>query len=140
VANLSEANLRVANLRGANLSWANLSEANLRGANLSEANLREANLSEANLPAPTMVLLAAWGDLPDDLTRVLMRLDCSAHPDGREAFDAWAAGGACPYEDASVQRVALFAEKLWLWEFGPPPTIYECMRMVLEHCCVIGDR
>jgi hypothetical protein len=128
-ANLSYANLSYANLSDANLSYANLSDANLRG-----ANLRGANLRGANLPAPTMVLLATWGEVSDQLCADLMLLDAAAHPDP-EAFDKWAKGGSCPYKNVLVDRVANFREKTALWGKGVACRIYDLMVRVLAEKC-----
>ena len=121
-ANLSEANLSWANLSRANLSWADLSRANLSGANLYRVNLSEANLSGANLEflkLPSIKMLASFylGKLSDVLTLELMRRDAWAHPKP-EAFDAWANGCNCPYQNED--RFWLFELKKELWNPGPP--------------------
>ena len=133
-ANLEFANLRFANLASANLRFANLRSANLRFANLRFANLESANLRSANLPAPTMILLANWGLLLAFSTIELMRLDASAHPD-KGAFCGWAEGGPCPYNNVKVQRIVNFDEKKELWSPGPPPTIWDAMKMILDEKC-----
>jgi len=145
-ADLRGANLHGANLRGANLHGADLRDANLHGANLRDANLRYADLQYADLqyadlqnadlygadlPAPTMLLLAKWGTLSDELTADLMLLDASAHPDP-EAFQKWAGGGPCPYEGVKVQRIANFTENRKLWGKGKPDTIYNLMTRILK--------
>ncbi len=130
-ADLSGADLSGANLSGADLSGANLPGADLRSANLSGANLSGADLSGANLPAPTMLLLAIWGSLSDELTADLMLLDASAHPDP-EAFQKWADGGKCPYTGVKVQRIANFTENRKLWGKGKPDTIYNLMVRILK--------
>jgi hypothetical protein len=132
-ANLSMADLSEANLHGANLSMADLSGANLHGANLSRANLHGANLSRANLsmadlsgtylPAPTVMLLALWTEVGDDLCRDLMRWDAMNHPDPR-AFQRWAEGGPCPYTGVGMGRAAHFQERKELFSLGPCPTPY----------------
>ena len=152
--NLSGSNLRWSNLRGSNLSGSDLSGSDLRGSNLSGSDLRGSdlrwsnlsgsNLSGSNLrwsdlPAPTMILLADWGPLTDISTLELMRLDASAHPD-KEAFCRWAAGGPCPYNNVKVQRVVNFQEKKELWSPGPPPTIWEAMKMILDEKCPGWDK
>jgi hypothetical protein len=43
-------------------------KANLSGADLTEASLTKANLTKALLPPPTMVLLAYWGEVGEELT------------------------------------------------------------------------
>jgi uncharacterized protein YjbI with pentapeptide repeats len=129
-ANLGGADLRGADLRGANLYGANLYGANLGGADLGGANLRGANLYGADLGAPTMVLLAIWGELSDELTADLMLLDSSAHPDPT-AFQRWAEGGSCPYSGLRVSRIANFTEKKALWGKGKPDSIYNLMVRVL---------
>jgi len=144
-ADLGEANLRWANLREADLRWANLreadlGEANLHGANLRWANLHGAKVNDTQWPAPTTVLLAKWGRCSDDLTRELMRFDAQCHPDPR-LFLEWAAGGACPYHDCSVQRAALFVERDDLFDKslleGPALSPLVLMEMLIaEHCKV----
>jgi len=114
-ANLYGANLYGADLRGADLYGANLYGANLYGANLRGADLYGANLYGANLPVPTMILLAYWGEVSDDLCRDLMAYDAACHPDPT-AFDRWAQGGACPYSWVKVERAVQFQEKQSLWD------------------------
>ena len=128
-ANLRGANLREANLSGADLRGADLSEAGLRGADLSWAdlswadliwaNLREANLRDANLPSPTMMLLANWGLVSDELCADLMIYDAACHPDPK-AFGVWVETGKCPYDDVKVQRAAQFTERTDLWDPSRP--------------------
>jgi len=135
-ADLRGADLRGADLRGANLRYADLYGANLRGADLSGADLYGADLYGAdlygaNLSAPTMLLLATWGTLSDELTADLMLLDASAHPNP-EAFQKWADGGPCPYEGVKVQRIANFQENRKLWGKGKPDTIYNLMTRILK--------
>ena len=91
------------------------------------------------MPSPTMMLLAGWGPLTDISTLELMRLDASAHPD-KEAFCRWAAGGPCPYIDVKIQRVVNFQEIKELWSPGPPPTIWEAMKMILDEKCPGWDK
>ena len=147
-ADLSGAHLRGAHLRAADLSGAHLSGAHLRGADLRGADLRGADLSGADLsgadlsgahlPSPTVVLLAIWGTLAADLTVDLMRYDASCHPEP-EAFDRWAAGGACPYSGVKVQRAAQFSERRDLWSPGPSPRPYDLMVRVLAEKCPEWD-
>ena len=112
-----------------------LQGANLRGADLRRADLRRAYLQDADLPAPSIILLANWRELSDKTTIALMRLDCSACLNGKKRFDIWAHDGICPYNESKVQRVANFVEKKHLWKYGPPPSIYNCMKMVLDEKC-----
>ena len=131
-ANLIGANLIGADLRGANLRGANLIDANLIGANLIGAHLRG-----ANLPSSTMVLLAQWGNLSDQLTRDLMRFDAASHPDGQKVFDKWASSkyGAFPYSGCNVQRAANFTERKEYWKPGRPPRPWLLMVRVLDEKC-----
>ena len=119
----------------ADLRSADLRSADLRSADLRFADLRSADLRFANLPAPTMILLADWHQLSDAITLALMRLDCSACLDGKKKFELWSKGGECPYENARFQQVANFQEKRDLWSYGPPPSIINCAKMVLDECC-----
>jgi hypothetical protein len=142
IADLSSADLRYANLRYANLRYANLRSADLRSADLryadlSSADLSSADLSSANLPPPTVVLLAAWQELPDDLTAALMRLDASCHPLGPEPFEQWAKhNGPCPYEGVRIQRAANFQERKECWGLKTEPlTIYQIMDRILKLKC-----
>lgn len=141
VAELCVANLRDANLRGANLSGANLRGANLRGANLLWANLPMAYLcgavvDGAHWPSPTMVLLANWGEVSDELCLDLMRFDAACHGEPMD-FDAWASGGPCPYGSKHYQRACNFLEKRELWSPGPAPTALELMARLLAEKCVV---
>jgi hypothetical protein len=103
----------------ANLTLTNLRQADLRGADLRGAIMWWADLRGARLPPPTDVLQAWWGPLSDDLTLDLMRYDAWCHPNPG-AFDAWAAGGPCPYNDVGVERAANFRESKPLWSPGSP--------------------
>ncbi len=116
-ANLRNANLRNANLRNANLRNANLYGANLAGANLYGADLDGAKVTGVRWPAPTMVLLAWWGPLSSELTRLCMAYDAANHPEPM-LFDRWAAteDGPCPYAAADAQRAVHFQECRHLWE------------------------
>jgi len=134
-ADLQGADLQGANLQDADLPDADLQGANLRGADLRRADLRRAYLQDADLPAPSIILLANWRELSDKTTIALMRLDCSACLNGKKRFDIWAHDGICPYNESKVQRVANFVEKKHLWKYGPPPSIYNCMKMVLDEKC-----
>jgi uncharacterized protein YjbI with pentapeptide repeats len=121
-ADLRSADLRSANLCSADLCSANLRSADLRSADLCSADLRSANLCSAELtktqlPAPTMVLMAAWGEVSAELCADLMMYDASCHPD-QNAFDEWAAGGPCPYTGVNFQRACNFLEKKELWGKG----------------------
>lgn len=118
---------------------ANLSGANLSEANLSEANLSGADLSGANLPAPTGVILANWGELSDELTKLAMAYDASNH-DNPELFNVWASGGSCPYGKSKFQRACSFQEKRELWD----PTVkcprgFDLMAALIREKCADSD-
>ena len=128
-ANLRSADLRYADLRYANLGYADLRSADLRSADLGYANLRSADLRSANLgyakwndmtqwPAITAFLLADWGTVSPGLCRDLMRYDAVCHPDPT-AFDRWAKGGPCPYDNVRIGRAAHFEQRADLWSPGP---------------------
>jgi hypothetical protein len=145
-ANLYEAALRGANLRGADLRWTNLREANLSGADLREANLSGADLHGADLrdafvsgvrwPSPTVVLSAHWGVLPNHLAASVMRLDASGHPEGPAAFERWAKGGLCPYNECEVQQIVGFTPLQHQWgAYHKPMTIYQIFKAILEEKC-----
>lgn len=137
-ADLRNADLRGANLRYADLRRAHLGNADLRNADLQGADLRGANLQNTRLPSPIMVLMANWGELSDELTAVLMRLDASGHPEGETAFDAWAKGGPCPYDGCQVQRVADFKERKECWGLEVSKMgLYEIMVRVLREKCSV---
>ena len=124
-----------ANLRGANLCGANLCGANLRGADLRGANLYGANLHKTSLPSPTVVLLASWGVVSNNLTRDLMNYDAASHPDPLK-FKIWAAGGDCPYNGELVERAAQFSEKKSLYDpTAPLCRPYDLMLRLLEEKC-----
>ena len=107
-------------------------------ADLQKADLQGAKVHNIRWPSPAMVLLAEWGQLSDDLTLDLMRLDAWGHPDPK-AFDHWVEGGPCPYDGVDVQRVASFKERKGCWSPGPPKKLYTLMRRVLEECCDYGE-
>jgi hypothetical protein len=121
------ANLRGANLRGADLYGADLYGANLRGAKYS---------ARTWWPAPTMLLLANWGLVDDDLTTALMRLDASCHPDPA-AFDRWAADGPCPYDGVPFERAANFQQQKALWSPGSVSPMW-CVQELLRRYLVVG--
>lgn len=145
-ADLSYANLRHSILGGATLRHSNLTGANLRGANLARTNLWGANLEGACVQnvlwsAPTTVLLADWGHLPDDLARQAMAFSASCHPDPA-AFTRWAAGGDDPYEDVNVQRSVVFRARRELWTddlIGLHVNPYNLMTAILAFKCVLED-
>ena len=123
-----------ANLGGATLWGANLRGAYLPGAYLPGADLRGADLQGAFLPAPSMVLLAYWGEVSDKLCTELMRHDASGHPNPKD-FVAWAKGGPCPYAATKIQRLANFNQKINLWKKGKSLPVYELMVRVLREKC-----
>lgn len=135
----ARANLYGADLYGANLQYADLQYANLQGANLYYANLYGADLHGADLPAPTMLLLADWGDVSPRLCRELMRYDAANVPDGTKRFDAWAKGGRCPYTDLKIQRVANFMQNPKHWEPGLAKSAYDLMVMCIRERCKNSD-
>ena len=140
----SPADLSRVNLSGADLSGADLSRVNLRGADLSRADLRgaylsRADLSEADLPSPTMVLLASWGQVSDDLCADLMNYDAACHPDP-SAFERWVATARCPYEDVKFARSANFGECRGLWEPARPLCRpWDLMVRVIREKCMDSD-
>ena len=137
-ATLTGSTLIWTNFSGSYLSWATLIRANLIEATLTGSTLIGAEIKDVKWPSPTMVLLAAWGKVSDDLTRDLMRLEAACHPNPA-AFDRWVdGGGPCPYDDVNVQRAANFAERKECWKPGRPPKIYNLMCRVLEEKCVLG--
>ena len=112
----------------------NLYGANLSGASLYGADLRSANLSGAKFPSPTMLLLASWGEVSDQLCIDLMRYDASNHPNPTK-FDEWVKTFNCPYYSCTWQRAANFVEKMELWSAGPAPTALElATRLISEKC------
>ena len=135
-ANLRGANLYGADLRGADLCGTDLYGADLRGADLYDADLRGANLQEAKLPAPTVVLLASWGEVAPQLCADLMTFDASCHPEPTK-FDVWANGGECPYLGVAVERAAQFTEskEIWNQKVGVTCRPYDLMmRLINEKC------
>jgi len=139
-ARLTHADLRATMLHVSNLQYASLDGANLEGACLTscsmyQANLRGANLKGARLPSPTVVLLANWGELSDQLTADLMLWDSLNHPNP-SAFDKWAETGVCPYiAYKEVSRAANFHEKPSLWGKGKECKPYDLMKRVLAEKC-----
>ena len=99
------------------LYGASLDGARLDGASLVRARLDGASLVHAKLPSPTVVLLACWGEVPEQLCADLMEYDCWNHGD-RAAFDDFAMGGRCPYSDHLEERAARFHESGEIWKKG----------------------
>jgi len=119
---LSEAPLRNADLRGANLRYCHV-----RGADFSGADLRS-----ASLPSPSVMLTAYWPNLDDDkLVRDLMRYDAENH-ENPDAFETWAAGGPCPYEDSTFSRAANFNEDTEAFKPGRAPRAYDLIVRVFK--------
>ena len=116
-ASLVRARLDGASLDGARLDGASLDGASLDGASLVRARLDGASLVHAKLPSPTVVLLACWGEVPEQLCADLMEYDCWNHGD-RAAFDDFAMGGRCPYSDHLEERAARFHESGEIWKKG----------------------
>ena len=107
----------------------------------SGADLCGANLEEAKFPAPTVVLLANWGEVSDQLCADLMIFDASCHPEPTK-FDVWANGGECPYNGVQVERAAQFSEKKNLWnsKVGVVCRPYDLMvRLLTEKCPVWSE-
>ena len=119
--------------RGEGGARADLSRASLRW-----ADLRGADLRGANLPSPTMVLLASWGEVSDDLCRDLMRYDAACHDDPG-AFDRWKADGLCPYNCRKFQRAANFNERWELYSPGPAERPWDLMVRVIREKCADSD-
>ena len=124
-----------ADLRGSDLRGSNLRGSDLRGSDLRGSDLRWSNLSGSNLPAPTVVLLATWEDVSEQLCADLMLFDSTNHP-SPEAFEAWAHdNGNCPYSGVHVQRAANFNEDEELWGKGVYCRPYDLMARVLAEKC-----
>ena len=106
-------------------------------ADLHSANLRSAKFNSATKwPAPTMVLLANWGEVSDTLCLALMRFDCANHPDGPKRFDEWVKTGRCPYDNSQFQRSVNFLEKKNLWKRGLSKSAINLVKMLLKEKCV----
>lgn len=131
----TEAETLAAALARAAEKGAYLQGADLQGADLRGADLRGADLQGAYLPAPTMMLLASWGEVSDALCRDLMAYDAACHPDPT-AFDGWAKGGDCPYSGVKVERAAVFQEKRVLWDAAAPLCRpFDLMQRLLAEKC-----
>jgi hypothetical protein len=138
-ADLNRADLIGADLSGADLSGADLSGAYLSRADLSRADLRGADLSGADLPSPTLVLLASWGQVSDDLCADLMNYDAACHPDPL-AFERWVETARCPYEDVKFDRSANFDECRGLWDPSRPLCRpWDLMVRVIREKCMDSD-
>lgn len=124
----------------ANLFRANLLGADLCGADLRGADLCGADLKHTHLGNPSRLLEASWGPVSDGLCRLLMAYDAANHPNGREAFAAWAAGGDCPYIGVKVSRAARFTERCDLWDADAPVlSAYELMVRLIREKCADSD-
>jgi len=109
-------------------------------ADLRDAVLSGASLFGASLVAPTVLLLAWWGPVSDELCADLMVWDAANHPDP-SAFDDWASGsGGCPYDGVSVQRAAYFEEQRDLWDPDRPVRRpYDLMVDLIREKCAPGS-
>jgi hypothetical protein len=154
-ANLRSADLQSTDLNFADFQWANLSSANLHSANLQSANLCSANLSSANLhsanlegmkydsktkfPSSSEMLIANWGNVSDELCRLMMKYDMANHPEP-EKFVQWASGGKCPYDNCQFQRVAIFSQRKHLSDPDAElKSALELVQMLLKEKCVFVD-
>jgi hypothetical protein len=114
-ASLDGARLDGARLDGASLDGARLVCASLDGARLDGASLVCARLDGASLPSPTVMLLAYWGAVSEQLCADLMEYDCWAHGD-RSAFDAYGKNpNICPFSCHLEERAARFTESAEIW-------------------------
>jgi len=95
-----------------NLRWSDLS-----GSNLSESDLRGSKIEFFQFPSIRLLSSMPLSRLSDALILELMRRDAYGHPHP-EQFDAWAEGGACPYQDE--ERMWHFRESRELWKPGNP--------------------
>ena len=88
------------------------------------------------------MLLASWGEVSDGLCADLMEWDAFCHND-RAKFDAWAAGGSCPYNGENYRRAANFKEKKGLWGKGKLRSPLDLMRRLIaenfSHHGVVGE-
>ena len=117
-ASLVRASLVRASLDGASLDGARLDGASLDGASLVLASLDGASLDGSTLPAPTVILLARWGEVSEQLCADLMEYDCWVHGD-RFAFDVYgAAPDKCPFSGHLETRAANFKEHASVWRKG----------------------
>ena len=133
-ANMEGAYMAGANMARANMEGANMARAYMAGAHMEGAHMEGANMEGANLPSPTVVLLASWGVVSNELCADLMLWDASNHPDPAK-FDVWANGGDCPYRGVKVQRAANFSESRALWGKGEMCRPYDLMVRVLAEKC-----
>jgi uncharacterized protein YjbI with pentapeptide repeats len=164
-ANLSCANLSCANLISTNLSYANLHRAVLIRTNLFNANLSGADLSRADLsyailsyailsfanlyktkynehtkfPSSTLMLLAQWQNVSDDLCLELMRYDCDNLENGKKLFDIWINTNCCPYSNSNYTRAAMFYEKRSIWSYGESKNALTLLKMLMKEKMILID-
>lgn len=117
--------------RYANLTSADFQSASVRYTDFYLTTLDKVDFRGAHLPAPTVILLAEWMDISDQLTADLMVWDSLNHPNPK-AFRNWAKGGSCPYNNVHVERAARFSEKRSLWGKGKRRTPYELMMALFK--------
>lgn len=144
---LSGANCRAVNFKGASLELSNFNEADFLGANLSNTNLYNASFCYANFKCADLSgadfryaklncaniqyckydlysIIQIYFDDPQCVTEA-MRHDAANHPEP-ELFDAWAAGGDCPYNKKGKRLICGFEAKKELWKPGKPElSLYE---------------
>lgn len=159
VYNISELIVR-ARKKGISFRYADLDDLDLQGVDFRGMDLRDANFHRSNLrgawfhgakvdgvhwPAPTMVLLANWGECSDRLTTALMRYDAANHPDPK-AFLNFGTNGWCPYRmgfGVTVERCANFNENQMLigktFLRHKVYSAYELMQMLLREHCNVDD-
>jgi len=109
--------------------------ANLRNADFRNANLYNADLRSANFPSPTMLLLANWREVSDNLCIKLMRYDAKNCPKGNKVFDNWVKTDICPYDGIKWQRCANFRENKFLWSPGRTDSALKLAVALLKEKC-----
>lgn len=143
-AGMRETNLKHCDLTGSNFNYTDLWSSNLEDSHLVNcsfigSNLLECNLKNTKLGSPTLLLLADWGELSDELTKLAMAFDASCHHN-KTLFDAWSESGRCPYMSCSYERACKFKEKRYLWDAEiKAPGALELMIKIIQEKCVDSD-
>lgn len=143
-ATMTNAVLKTCDFHSSNLSNANLSDSDLENSDLwncvfNGTYLTNCNLKGVRIGSPTMILLANWGELSDELTTLAMAYDASCHQD-KKSFEDWSKWGSCPYKTTNYDRACKFVESRQLWNSEiKVPGAFELMIKIIREKCANSD-
>lgn len=102
-------------LRNASFRGSIFTSCNLAHCDFTNTILKNINFIDCWLPSPTMLLLANWEAVSEELTVDLMNYDAACHPNPRR-FAIWAGKGTilservCPYSGYQIHRACTFSQ------------------------------